>query len=60
MVQKQNVNSIWDLYNTPLSIQDEIQFQLNKYNSPFRNDSGIDYDYRGFFKKVWELKSSSY
>ena len=55
MVQKQNVRSIWDLYNTPLSIQDEIQFQLNKYNSPFRNDSGIDYDYRGFFKKYGNL-----
>lgn len=41
--------SIWDYYNTPLGLNKEIQFQIAKANSPFANDSGYDYDLRGYW-----------
>lgn len=41
---------------TILSPHDEILYQVEKYNSPFSNDSGIDYDYRGFYKKYGALQ----
>lgn len=47
--------NIWDAYNTPLSLSDELKFQIAKANSPFRNDSGYDYDYRGFYNKYGNL-----
>lgn len=47
--------NIWDTYNTPLSLGDELKFQIDKYYSPFRNDSGYDYDYRGFYNKYGNL-----
>lgn len=46
---------IWKVYNTPLSLGDELKFQLVKANSPFRNDSGYDYDLRGFYKQYGNL-----
>ena len=46
-----------DFYNqyqialeTRLSPKDEIAFLMEKARSPFKDDSGIDYDYRGFYK----------
>ena len=47
--------NIWDAYNTPLNLSDELKFQIAKANSPFRNDSGYDYDYRGFYNKYGNL-----
>ena len=47
--------SIWDAYNTPLNLSNELRFQIAKANSPFRNDSGYDYDYRGFYNKYGNL-----
>ena len=47
--------NIWDTYNTPLNLSDELKFQIAKANSPFRNDSGYDYDYRGFYNKYGNL-----
>ena len=47
-----------NLYNyliTDLNLGDEIAYQMEKANSPFANDSGIDYDYRGFYKKYGNL-----
>ena len=47
-----------NLYNyliTELPLNQEIAFQMEKANSPFANDSGIDYDYRGFYKKYGNL-----
>ena len=41
--------SIYDYYNSRLSPQLEIMFQVDKYNSPFKNDSGLDYDHRGYW-----------
>lgn len=47
--------NIWNTYNTPLNLSDELKFQIAKANSPFRNDSGYDYDYRGFYNKYGNL-----
>jgi hypothetical protein len=47
--------NIWDTYNTPLNLGDELRFQITKANSPFRNDSGYDYDYRGFYNRYGNL-----
>ena len=47
--------NIWNAYNTPLNLSDELKFQIAKANSPFRNDSGYDYDYRGFYNKYGNL-----
>lgn len=47
--------NIWDTYNTPLNLNNELRFQIAKANSPFRNDSGYDYDYRGFYNKYGNL-----
>ena len=48
--------SIYDSYNTPLNVEDELNFQLAKHNSPFKYDSGWDYDLRGFWKKYGNLQ----
>lgn len=37
--------------NTLLNTLKEIQFQVDKYNSPSRYDSGYDYDLRGYWNK---------
>ena len=51
-----NLNSIFQqAYNTVLSPKEEIAFNIAKSNSPFKNDSGIDYDYRGFYEKYGNL-----
>ena len=42
--------STWELYNTPLNLKDETQFQIDKYYSPFKNDSGYDYNLRGYWQ----------
>lgn len=47
--------NIWNTYNTPLNLSNELKFQIAKANSPFRNDSGYDYDYRGFYNKYGNL-----
>jgi hypothetical protein len=51
-----------DFYNqyqialeTRLSPKDEIAFLMEKARSPFKDDSGVDYDYRGFYKKYGNL-----
>lgn len=41
---------LWQYMGTNLPIGEEAQFQIDKYYSPFRNDSGYDYDYRGYWK----------
>lgn len=51
--------SIYDYYNTRLSPQLEIMFQVDKYNSPFRNDSGWDYDHRGYWLENLGYNQSS-
>lgn len=43
--------SIYDTYNTILSPRNEVLFQVDKYNSPSRYDSGYDYDLRGYWNK---------
>ena len=51
-----SLNSIFQqAYNTVLSPKEEIAFNIAKSNSPFKNDSGIDYDYRGFYEKYGDL-----
>lgn len=44
------MDSIYNyLQTTNLPLREEIQYQIDKYNSPFRNDSGVDYDLRGYW-----------
>lgn len=40
---------IWSAYNTPLSLGNELRYQIDKANSPFAHDSGYDYDLRGYW-----------
>jgi hypothetical protein len=47
------------LQKTNLPLQDEIDYQTVKYNSPFERDSGYDYDLRGFYKKYNTLTPES-
>ena len=42
-------------YQTMLNTRDEVSYQIAKANSPFAKDSGVDYDYRGFYKKYGNL-----
>ena len=52
----QNQDNIFQkAYNTVLNPKDEIAFQIAKLNSPFADDSGVDYDYRGFYQKYGDL-----
>lgn len=46
---------LYDYLTTQLTPQEEISFQMEKSRSPFAQDSGIDYDYRGFYKKYGNL-----
>lgn len=40
------------LYNTKLSALDNIRYNVDKLKSPqFRNDSGYDYDLRGYWEE---------
>lgn len=41
--------NIWDAYNTPLNLSNELRFQIAKTNSLFKNDSGYNYDLRGYW-----------
>ena len=49
------LNQYQRAYNTILNPKDEIAFLMEKQRSPFKNDSGIDYDYRGFYQKYGNL-----
>ena len=46
-------------YDTELNLLNELKYQYNKFNSPFRNDKGNDYDLRGFYKKYGSLQPSA-
>lgn len=46
---------LYDYLTTKLTPQEETAFFLEKANSPFAKDSGVDYDYRGFYKKYGNL-----
>lgn len=47
--------NIWEGNKTKLSDDEEKAFQMAKLLSPFNNDSGDDYDLRGFWKKYGTL-----
>ena len=49
------MSNLYNYLTTELPLNQEIAFQMEKANSPFANDSGIDYDYRGFYKKYGNL-----
>lgn len=52
----QNQMNQWQrAYNTILSPKEEIAFLMEKQRSPFKDDSGVDYDYRGFYQKYGNL-----
>ena len=46
---------LYEYLTTELSPQQEVSFAIEKARSPFRNDSGRDYDYRGFYQKYGNL-----
>lgn len=46
---------LYEYLTTQLTPQEEIAFQMEKQRSPFAQDSGRDYDYRGFYKKYGNL-----
>ena len=46
---------LYDYLTTQLTPQEEVAFAMEKARSPFANDSGIDYDYKGFYKKYGNL-----
>lgn len=48
--------SIFNSYKTNLPINQEVDFQIKKSQSPFAFDSGQDYDLRGFWKKYGTLE----
>lgn len=50
-----NQPSIYDAMKTQLPIGQEIDYQVVKYNSPFANDSGYDYDLRGAYQRLGGL-----
>ena len=52
------MNSIFDALNTQLNPLEELAFNIMKLQSPWANDSGIDYDYRGYFKEFGSLNST--
>ena len=46
-------------YNSYLSPNQEVDFYIKKSNSPFKDDSGFDYDYRGFYKQYGNFNPQS-
>lgn len=50
---------MFDSYNTLLPLDREIDYYLTKQQSPFANDSGYDYDYRGYYSKYGSFNPSS-
>ena len=54
-----NYSKIYDAEMTHFSPKQEIVFQMAKANSPFANDSGVDYDLRGFYQKYGTLVPSA-
>jgi hypothetical protein len=46
---------LYEYLTTELSPREEIAFAMEKARSPFKNDSGRDYDYRGFYQKYGNL-----
>lgn len=40
------LNQYQRAYNTILNPKEEIAFLMEKQNSPFKDDSGVDYDYQ--------------
>lgn len=46
---------LYEYLTTELSPREEIAFAMEKTRSPFKNDSGRDYDYRGFYQKYGNL-----
>ena len=46
---------LYEYLTTELTPQQEVAFAIEKARSPFRNDSGRDYDYRGFYQKYGNL-----
>lgn len=53
------MDNIYQAYDTPLNLKDELMFQVIKNNSNFKNDNGYDYDLRGFYKKYGTLNSQA-
>lgn len=51
----QEYSILQQAYNTLLNPNQEIDFYIKKQNSPFKDDSGFDYDYRGFYEKFGNL-----
>jgi hypothetical protein len=52
--------SLWDYLNkTNLPTEKEVGYQIKKSNSPFANDSGMDYDLRGFYNKYGTLQPTA-
>lgn len=49
------MRNLYEYLTTQLTPEEETAFLLAKSNSPFKNDSGYDYDYRGFYKKYGNL-----
>lgn len=50
-----SMNNLFDYLKTPLTESEERAFQMSKSISPFANDSGDDYDLRGYWKKYGTL-----
>ena len=46
---------LYEYLTTELTPREEIAFAMEKARSPFKNDSGRDYDYRGFYQKYGNL-----
>lgn len=54
------MNEIYsNYYNTRLPLLQELAYQINKAQSPFAYDSGVDYDLRGFYNKYGTLMPTS-
>ena len=45
------MDNIYQMYDTRLSPKETIAYMLAKKNSDFANDSGYDYDYKGYWKQ---------
>ena len=62
IVDKKPITSMANLFDylkTPLNENEERAFQMSKSLSPFANDSGNDYDYRGYWKKYGTLNPTA-
>lgn len=53
-------NNIWDYYNTPLGLKETAQYLMDKSLSPWRNDSGYDYDLQGYWKANRSFPSTTF